>query len=154
MIKVRKNVFETNSSSTHSITIEDSEHRNFEYVDIPKNTKIIIDDLDFNKYNNNETEWTKLNALIDFIVGFYSDDDVDTNKPLFEIIKKVIKDKCDSNLELNLPEYYEYIFDDYDENSLRILGLSDDSTKDEIYNRFDEIIFNPKINFKHKDSEY
>ena len=30
MIKVRKNVFETNSSSTHSITIEDSEHRNFE----------------------------------------------------------------------------------------------------------------------------
>ena len=49
MIKVRKNVFETNSSSTHSITIEDSEHRNFEYVDIPKNKKIIIDDLDFNK---------------------------------------------------------------------------------------------------------
>lgn len=154
MIKVRKNVFETNSSSTHSITIEDSEHRNFEYVDIPKNKKIIIDDLDFNKYNNNETEWTKLNALIDFIVGFYSDDDVDTNKPLFEIIKKVIKDKCDSNLELNLPEYYEYIFDDYDENSLRLLGLSDDSTEDEMYNRFKEIIFNPKINFKHKDNEY
>ena len=154
MIKVRKNVFETNSSSTHSITIEDSEHRNFEYVDIPKNKKIIIDDLDFNKYNNNETEWTKLNALIDFVVGFYSDDDVDTNKPLFEIIKKVIKDKCDSNLELNLPEYYEYIFDDYDENSLRLLGLSDDSTEDEMYNRFKEIIFNPKINFKHKDSEY
>lgn len=154
MIKVRKNVFETNSSSTHSITIEDSEHRNFEYVDIPKNTKIIIDDLDFNKYNNNETEWTKLNALIDFVIGFYGDDDVDTNKPLFEIIKKVIKDKCDSNLELNLPEYYEYIFDDYDENSLRLLGLSDDSTEDEMYNRFKEIIFNPKINFKHKDNEY
>ena len=71
MIKVRKNVFETNSSSTHSITIEDSEHRNFEYVDIPKNKKIIIDDLDFNKYNNNETEWTKLNALIDFVIGYY-----------------------------------------------------------------------------------
>ena len=77
MIKVRKNVFETNSSSTHSISIEDSEHRNFEYVDIPKNETIIIDEPDFNKYNNNETEWTKLNALIDFIIGYYDSKDKD-----------------------------------------------------------------------------
>lgn len=157
MIKIRRNVFETNSSSTHSITIEDdydNSERIFKYTKIPHHTNIDIGDLEFNEDGNNLTEWQKLNALIDFIVGFYSDDDVDTNKPLFEIIKKVIKDKCDSNLELNLPEYYEYIFDDYDENSLRLLGLSDDSTEDEMYNRFKEIIFNPKINFKHKDNEY
>lgn len=157
MFKIRRNIFETNSSSTHSITIEDycePRKKTFQYTKIPHHIDIYIDDTEFNENGNNLTEWQKLNALIDFIVGFYSDDDVDTNKPLFEIIKKVIKDKCDSNLKLNLPEYYEYIFDDYDENSLRLLGLSDDSTEDEMYNRFKEIIFNPKINFKHKDNEY
>jgi len=150
MIKVRRNCFETNSSSTHSISIEDSEHRNFEYVDIPKNETIIIDKPDFYRYNNNETEWTKLNALIDFIAGYYGDDDLDTNKPLFEIVKNVIKDKCDSNLELNLPKYYEYILDDYNGNSLELFGLDDDSTEDEVYDYFKNIIFNPKINFKHQ----
>ena len=157
MFKIRRNIFETNSSSTHSITFEEYNKpckRTFQYTKIPHHINIYIDDTEFNEDGNNLTEWQKLNALIDFILGFYSDDDVNTNKPLFEIVKKVIKDKCDSNLKLNLPEYYEYIFDDYDENSLRLLGLSDDSTKDEIYNRFDEIIFNPKINFKHKDNEY
>ena len=157
MIKIRRNVFETNSSSTHSITLEEyyePHNRTFQYTKIPHHTNIDIDDTEFNEDGNNLTEWQKLNALIDFIAGYYSDDDLDTNKPLFQIIKNIIKDKCDSNLELNLPEYYNYIFDDYDENSLEILGLNEDSTEDEIYNRFDEIIFNPKINFKHKDNEY
>ena len=67
MIKVRKNVFETNSSSTHSISIEDSEHRNFEYVDIPKNETIIIDEPDFNKYNNNPSLNIKICYNIDVV---------------------------------------------------------------------------------------
>lgn len=157
MIKIRRNCFETNSSSTHSITIEEyyePHNRTFQYTKIPHHIDITIDDTEFNEDGNNLTEWQKLNALIDFIVGFYSDDNVDTNKPLFQIIKNIIKDKCDSNLELNLPEYYDYIFDDYNENSLDLLGLDEDSTEDEIYNRFTDIIFDRKINLKHKDNEY
>lgn len=157
MIKIRRNVFETNSSSTHSITLEEyyePHNRTFQYTKIPHHTNIDIDDTEFNEDGNNLTEWQKLNALIDFIAGYYSDDDLDTNKPLFQIIKNIIKDKCDSNLELNLPEYYNYIFDDYEENSLEILGLNEDSTEDEIYNKFTDIIFNQKINFKHKENEY
>ena len=157
MIKIRRNVFETNSSSTHSITIEEYNEprkKTFQYTKIPHHIDIDIDDTEFNEDGDNLTEWQKLNALIDFIAGYYGDEDLDTNQPLFEIVKNVIKDKCDSNIELNLPKYYDYIFDDYEENSLGLLGLSDDSTEDEIYNKFKDIIFNQKINFKHKDSEY
>ena len=161
MIKIRHNVFETNSSSTHSITIEDDYddyERTFQYVKIPHNTDIYIDEPEYNADGNNLTEWQKLNALIDFIIGYYdpndSDYDVDTEKPLFSIIKNVIKDKRNSNLNINLLNDHFAIYDDTCGNILEILHLNKDSTEEEIYNRFKEIIFNPKINFKHKDNEY
>ena len=161
MIKIRHNVFETNSSSTHSITIEDDYddyERTFQYVKIPHNTDIYIDEPEYNADGNNLTEWQKLNALIDFIIGYYdpnnSDYDVDTEKPLFSIIKNVIKDKCHSNLNINLLNDHYSIYDDTYGNTLELLDLNEDSTEEEIYNRFKEIIFNPKINFKHKENEY
>ena len=40
--QIRRGVFETNSSSTHSVSICD--RNKIEYSDIPKNSKIIIDD--------------------------------------------------------------------------------------------------------------
>lgn len=162
MIKIRKNVFETNSSSTHSITIEDdydNYERTFQYVKIPHNTDIYIDEpAEYNADGNNLTEWQKLNALIDFIIGYYDpnddDDNVDTDKPLFSIIKNVIKDKCNSVLNIDLMRDHYAIYDDTYGNTLDILDLSEDSTEEEIYNRFKEIIFNTKVNFKHKENEY
>ena len=161
MIKIRHNVFETNSSSTHSITIEDDYddyERTFQYVKIPHNTDIYIDEPEYNADGNNLTEWQKLNALIDFIIGYYdpndSDYNVDTEKPLFSIIKNVIKDKCRSNLNINLLNDHYSIYDDTYGNILELLDLNENSTEEEIYNRFKEIIFNPKINFKHKENEY
>lgn len=164
MIKVRRNCFETNSSSTHSISIEDSEHRDFEYVDIPRNETIIIDKPDFYRYNNNETEWTKLNALIDFIIGYYDSknkdyddypvaDYVDTEKPLFDIIRKLIKNERNSEIILNFPNGYIYKSDKYIRNSLSILGLFEDSLEKDIYNRFKKIIFDSGINFRHQHIE-
>ena len=164
MIKVRKNVFETNSSSTHSISIEDSEHRDFEYVNIPKNETIIIDEPDFNKYNNNETEWTKLNALIDFIIGYYDSKDkdedaypvannIDTKKPLFNIIKKIIKNERNSTLILNFSGDYFYKTDKYNRNSLSTLGLHASFSEENIYNRLKQIIFDDRINFRHQHIE-
>jgi hypothetical protein len=162
MIKIRRNVFETNSSSTHSITIEDdydNYERTFQYVKIPHNTDIYIDEpAEYNADGNNLTEWQKLNALIDFIIGYYDpnddDDNGDTDKPLFSIIKNVIKDKCNSVLNIDLMRDHYAIYDDTYGNTLDILDLSEDSTEEEIYNRFKEIIFNPKVNFKHKENEY
>lgn len=56
MIKVRKNVFETNSSSTHSITIEDYDEprkKTFQYTKIPHHIDIYIDS--DNELINNDT---------------------------------------------------------------------------------------------------
>lgn len=166
MIKVRKNVFETNSSSTHSISIERISNNNFKYINIPKNKNIYINKPEFNMDGDNITEWTKLNALIDFIIGYYNETDifkeenynfvrkVDTEKPIFNIIKKIIKDECNSELTIPFYDRYFYRTDNCGKNSLYILGLNDESTEQEIYDCFKDIIFNPDINFSHRENEY
>ena len=166
MIKIRRNCFETNSSSTHSISIERFSNSNFKYIDIPKNKDIYIDETEFNNNGSNVTEWTKLNALIDFVIGYYDKTDifkkyydnvvisVDTKKPLFDIIKKLIKNECNSEIIFSFYDSYEYQTDDYEKNSLWILSLLDESTEEYIYDRFKEIIFDPEINFKHGKNKY
>ena len=103
MIKVRKNVFETNSSSTHSISIERCFKNDFKYINIPKNKNIYINKPEFNMDGDNITEWTKLNALIDFIIGYYNETDifkeenynfvrkVDTENQFLILLKKSLK---------------------------------------------------------------
>ena len=162
MIKVRKNVFETNSSSTHSISIERCLKNDFKYINIPKNKNIYINKPEFNMDGDNITEWTKLNALIDFIIGYYNETDifkeenynfvrkVDTEKPIFNIIKKIIKDECNSELTIPFYDRYFYRTDNCGKNSLYILGLNEQ----EIYDCFKDIIFNPDINFSHRENEY
>ena len=115
---------------------------------------------------DNITEWTKLNALIDFIIGYYNETDifkeenynfvreVDTEKPIFNIIKKIIKDECNSELTIPFYDRYFYRTDNCGKNSLYILGLNDESTEQEIYDCFKDIIFNPDINFSHRENEY
>lgn len=166
MIKVRKNVFETNSSSTHSISIERCLKNDFKYINIPKNKNIYINKPEFNIDGDNITEWTKLNALIDFIIGYYNETDifkeenynfvrkVDTEKPIFNIIKKIIKDECNSELTIPFYDRYFYRTDNCKKNSLFILGLNDESTEQEIYDCFKNIVFNQDINFSHRENEY
>jgi hypothetical protein len=166
MIKVRKNVFETNSSSTHSISIDRLSNNGFKYKDIPKNKDIYIDETEFDKCGINITEWTKLNALIDFVIGYYNETDifkeyndnvtrkVDTEKPLFNIIKKLIKDECNSEITFGFYGRYRYQTDAYEKNSFMILFLDDDSTEENIYDRFKEIIFDPTMSFSHGENEY
>lgn len=166
MLKIRKNVFETNSSSTHSISIERCFKNDFKYINIPKNKNIYINKPEFNMDGDNITEWTKLNALIDFIIGYYNETDifkeedynfvrrVDTEKPLFNIIKKLIKDECNSEITFGFYGRYRYQTDAYEKNSLMILFLDDDSTEENIYDRFKEIIFDPTMSFSHGENEY
>ena len=76
MIKIRSNVFETNSSSTHSISIDyNYKEKVFKHDKIPNNETIIIanDDVNFQFHSNgnNTTEWTKLNAIVNYILGHY-----------------------------------------------------------------------------------
>jgi hypothetical protein len=55
MIKIRRSVFETNSSSTHSISIDyNYKEKVFKYSKIPKNETIVItnDDVNFQFHSN------------------------------------------------------------------------------------------------------
>lgn len=136
------------------------------YINIPKNKNIYINKPEFNMDGDNITEWTKLNALIDFIIGYYNETDifkeenynfvrkVDTEKPIFNIIKKIIKDECNSELTIPFYDRYFYRTDNCGKNSLYILGLNDESTEQEIYDCFKDIIFNQDINFSHRENEY
>lgn len=165
MIKVRKNVFETNSSSMHSISIDyNYKEKVFKYNKIPKNETIVItnDDVNFqfNSNGNNKTEWTKLNAIVNYILGyywalgyFYFRKILQTENNHFTILEKIIKDNCNSTLDYNIDDLLniESITDSNYGHSLVIFGLDENSTEKEIYNVLKQLIFDKNVAVKYED---
>lgn len=105
MLKIRQNVFETNSSSTHSISFCES---TIKHLDIPKNTTIRLSDCEKNCAVNglNLTEWQKLNFLV-FMALSFKDVAIDFDREQEEfdfidktlrLIKFIIKEECNSEL--------------------------------------------------------
>lgn len=153
MLKIRSNVFETNSSSTHSISIN-SIGNDFQYNDIPRNTDILIIDFtkNFEKGGYNFTEWTKLNFLINLICEVKEnarDDEndyiIDYSIKLLNILKSIIKKLCNSKLIFD--ENYLFksnflYFYDCEEYLWTILGLDEESSDDEIEEKLKDVIFN------------
>ena len=165
MVKIRKNVFETNSSSMHSITIDyNYKEKVFKYDKLPNNETIVIanDDVNFqfNSNGNNKTEWTKLNAIVNYILGyywalgyFYFREILQKENNHFTILEKIIKDKCNSMLNYCIGDLLEIesIDDNYYVNSPEIFNLYEDSTNDEIYSRFKKLIFDENIAINYED---
>lgn len=165
MIKVRKNVFETNSSSMHSITIDyNYKEKVFKYDKLPNNETIVIanDDVNFqfNSNGNNKTEWTKLNAIVNYILGyywalgyFYFREILKIENNRFSILENIIKDKCNSILDYDIGDLLniESISDnDYDSSPI-IWGLNGDSTKEGIYNYLKQLIFDENVAINYED---
>ena len=165
MIKVRKNVFETNSSSMHSITIDyNYKEKVFKYDKLPNNETIVIanDDVNFqfNSNGNNTTEWTKLNAIVNYILGyywalgyFYFREILQKENNHFTILEKIIKDKCNSILSYNIGDLLEIesMNDSTYGHSLVIFGLDENSTEKEIYNCLKQLIFDENVAIKYED---
>lgn len=165
MIKVRKNVFETNSSSMHSITIDyNYKEKVFKYDKLPNNETIVIanDDVNFqfNSNGNNKTEWTKLNAIVNYILGyywalgyFYFREILQKENNHFTILEKIIKDKCNSILSYNIGDLLEIesMNDSTYGHSLVIFGLDENSTEKEIYNCLKQLIFDENVAIKYED---
>ena len=165
MIKVRKNVFETNSSSMHSITIDyNYKEKVFKYDKLPNNETIIIanDDVNFQFHSNgnNTTEWTKLNAIVNYILGhywalgyFYFCKILQTENNYFTILEKIIKDNCNSTLDCNIDDLIniESITDSNYGHSLIIFGLYENSTEKEIYNCLKQLIFDENVAIKYEN---
>ena len=165
MVKIRKNVFETNSSSTHSISIDyNYKEKVFKYDKLPNNETIVIsnDDVNFqfNSNGNNTTEWTKLNAIVNYILGhywslgyFYFCKILQKENNHFTILEKIIKDKCNSILSYNIGDLLEIesMNDSTYGHSLVIFGLDENSTEKEIYNCLKQLIFdeNVAINYEY-----
>lgn len=165
MIKVRKNVFETNSSSMHSITIDyNYKEKVFKYDKLPNNETIVIanDDVNFqfNSNGNNKTEWTKLNAIVNYILGyywalgyFYFREILQKENNHFTILEKIIKDKCNSILSYNIGDLLEIesMNDSTYRHSLVIFGLDENSTEKEIYNCLKQLIFDENVAINYED---
>jgi|GEM_PF-1367107 hypothetical protein len=165
MIKIRSNVFETNSSSTHSITIDfNYKEKVFKHDKLPNNETIVIanDDVNFQFHSNgnNTTEWTKLNAIVNYILGhywalgyFYFCKILQTENNYFTILEKIIKDKCNSVVNYNLYDLLdiESITDSNYGHSLVIFGLCEKSTEKEIYNCLKQLIFDENVAIKYED---
>ena len=107
MIKIRKNVFETNSSSTHSVSFCES---TIKHLNIPKSTTIHLSNYENNCviHGLNFTEWSKLNFLVFMALSFkYVAIDFDRKQEERDFIDKtlnliqiIIKEECNSELTI------------------------------------------------------
>lgn len=105
MFKIRSNVFETNSSSTHSISFGNT---TINHIDIPRNTTIHLSDCGKNCVINglNFTEWQKLNFLVFMTLSFKDvavdfdreEDEFDFIDQTLRLIKAIVKEECNSEL--------------------------------------------------------
>ena len=158
MIKIRSNVFETNSSSTHSVCLETGYKERFTYRNIPKNTIINITSKYYYQFEDNgvnETEWQKLIILIELILGIKNKYGSEKHlcKDYIEILKKIVKDE--RNLTLNFdfdPEkrspYYNDFADDDDIFSLLDFYQNDDV--ESIYDIFKNFVFNKDVTMRYQ----
>ena len=159
MIKIRSNVFETNSSSTHSLCIETDYKKRFMYQDLPENATITVHSNYLNQFEDdgmNDTEWQKLNILIDLILGIKIKYNSEKHlcEDYIEILKKVVKDE--RNLTLNFDfdvkkrsPYYSDFADDNDIFSLFYFKPNDDV--ESIYNIFKNFLFNENVTMRYRE---
>lgn len=158
MIKIRKNVFETNSSSTHSICLCNLGKNATK--EIPSNQTINIDDdfsIDGDGYNI--SEWQKLCCIIDMIRYYKNGEEEDSNvsNKLFEGLKRLIKKERNSNLIIKDDVDYEYCDEtdnyygsDYGIFDMLTLDMDDEDT---ILKAFKDVIFDPNTVVYHKENE-
>lgn len=159
MIKIRKNVFETNSSSIHSICL--CNLGKSATKKIPSNETINIDDdfaIDGDGYNI--SEWQKLCCIIDMIRYYKNGEEEDSNvsNKLFNALIRLIKEERNSDLIIKDDVDYEYCDetnDDYgsDCTIFDILSINEDDDEETILNAFKNVIFDPNTVVYHKENE-
>ena len=156
MLKIRSNVFETNSSSTHSISIN-SIGNDFQYNEIPKNTDILIVDFtkNFEECGSNFTEWTKFNCLIDLILGtiYKTGFDYELCQKYLDILGRVVFDEKDTTIKYNF-DCRRLNPDKTDTTGKDIFIILNFSVKDEdkdVYNIFKKVVFDDEICIEHSD---
>ena len=171
----RRGVFETNSSSTHSVSIYNNSKRRFE--DIPKNSEVVLDD----KYEYGTDifdELGKLNYVVTMlasIVEYRCDYDELKVKSFtdmttlnwFKWLADVVREESNTEIIYKCPTYpngrdktcqpyYDTIYDEHDSIETILAGDDSDMLDDEMKfkERIKDIIYNPSITIEDKEEEY
>lgn len=171
MKSYRRNVFETNSSSTHSLTLCDSFKSDYvEDENIPYNSKVILGNLEdcFYLIEDSKTQNVvgfkkKLLFLVGVFYNFFEDKleywcfekYKDSFNELVYItwIKELLLEKCNIELIINPFSYSGISFDEGAERVLDSLEISLFFEK-EFKNRVWEILSNQNIYFDYYSEEY
>lgn len=173
--QIRRNVFETNSSSTHSVSIRGRRTRT--YSDIPKHSVVIIDGT-YKSGNEIWDELGKLNFVVTMLASIieyrWEEDDIKINSfkemvelDWFQWLKEVVWEEshtrvlyicpkyCDGG-EVDSVPYYDTTYDEY-ETIESIFTNGDESILDDEQKfkaRVKDIIYNPNIEIESKENEH
>ena len=163
MIKIRSNMFETNSSSTHSLSIYHKENNNDEENVIPKNSTIIIEDC-HNPYTDEiSSPMDKLKALIEYIANYYDEYKYCFNKNrylygeevlFFVLLKELIFNEYNSELIYESDDYSCYYDNDETDYDFSEFGIVDKNDYDDIYAKFLKFLQDDTVVLKHNIEEY
>ena len=164
---IRNQVFETNSSSTHSISIY--KWTPTEEKEILLNTELVIDG-QIPGQTEIKDEMGKLNYIIVLLASiadsrcseYYGSDNRSKhfneliNSNHFIWLKEIIKEKCNTNIIYHSNNnYYPYFETTYDEHKSieEVLGFDVDN-ETEFKSNLTEIIFNKNYIIEDKENEY
>ena len=173
--KIRFGVFETNSSSSHSVTIYNTKER--KYSDIPKNSTVILDDT-YSSGIEIFDELGKLNFVVTLLASIverkHDYDEIEINSfeemvnlNWFKWLAEVVKAESNTEVIYKCPTYYNgkektlvpyyntTYDDDYNIESIfcdKKLDVLIDETK--FKERVKDIIYNPSVIIEDKENEY
>lgn len=173
--QIRRSVFETNSSSTHSVNIYNKSKLMFS--DIPKDSTVVLDDT-FVTPTDIYDELGKLNFVVTMLATIVDnkcyDDELEIksfeemiNLNWFKWLAEVVKEESNTEViykhptysngeKISYSPYYDTTWDEY--CSIESIFTDDDFDimNDEIKfkERVKDIIYNPSINIEDKENEY
>ena len=175
--QIRRSVFETNSSSTHSVSISTNKKKLI-YSYIPKNSKVILKD-DWVYGTDIFDEMGKLNYIVTMLASIieckYEYDELEIEKSFesmisldwFKWLAEVVQEESNTEVVYINPTYtngnkktyfpyYDTTYDEYD--LIEAIFTNYDSevmtNKEKFKDRVRDIIYNKNVTIEDKENEY
>lgn len=173
--QIRRGVYETNSSSTHSVSIYNNSKRRFQ--DIPRNSEVVLNDT-YEYGTDIFDELGKLNYVVTMLASIierkydYDEQKVESfenmiNLNWFRWLADVVREESNTEVIYKCPTYsdgrdktyqpyYDTTYDEYDSIETILAGDDSDMLDDEMKfkERIKDIIYNPSIVIEDKENEY
>lgn len=173
--QIRRCVFETNSSSTHSVSIYNK--NKIIYSDIPKDSTVILND-EYDAGTDIIDELGKLNFVVTMLATIVDNKEYDEelevksfeemiNLDWFKWLAEVVKEENNTDIIYECPKYwsgepkkyapyYDTTWDEHDsiENIFTDDNPSIMNDETKFKERVKDIIYNPSIIIEDKENEY